>query len=222
MVNDRNKINDKNRNNKPKKAAAIILCAAILITVAYFATKKISEAVGNKMTKTGREDKTEKIIFSPVIANEDITKDREYMGYDRQFYFEDPTTGITVVADEKLTDVPEQCKDPVSCLRDYLAYAINGNGDGILSLRKDLEESPEITPQKLYDIRMTYVSYDALNENGTSVEKWCFWLEYKIKDNNGTFRNDMGSNCSRKEYVQLSKRKGATLIDSVEVWKTVK
>ena len=45
-------------------------------------------------------------------------------------------------------------------------------------------------------------------------------IEYMIRKNNGTFRNDMASDCIKKEYVRITNRDGEYEIDVLAPFKT--
>ena len=61
-------------------------------------------------------------------------------------------------------------------------------------------EKAAFTPQKLYDIDLTYLNTTQDDEVGILVQ---FRVAYKILDNNGTFRNDIGGDQIRYEYYYV-------------------
>ena len=66
--------------------------------------------------------------------------------------------------------------------------------------------------QKLYNIKITRMSEEDVSENGQNYTKYEFILEYMIHQNNGTFRTDIGSDASKKQYITLTDRTGELLI----------
>jgi hypothetical protein len=80
----------------------------------------------------------------------------------------------------------------------------------------------EFTKQKLYDIEIEFYQETSTNEDGDTVNSFDYWLYYKIRRNNGTFRNDMASDCSRKEYIRVSERDGKWKIDILKPFVTSK
>ena len=56
--------------------------------------------------------------------------------------------------------------------------------------------------------------------NGYTTESYDYWLEYMIHKNNGTFRNDMESDCIKKEYVRVTNRNGVIGIDALIPYNT--
>ena len=64
--------------------------------------------------------------------------------------------------------------------------------------------------QKLYDVNITKLAVNDVGGN-TVYE---FTLEYKILENNGTFRNDIGDG-SKKQYITVTTENGKLLISSI-------
>ena len=76
----------------------------------------------------------------------------------------------------------------------------------------------EFTKQKIYDIIITELSPEVQSSNGKSFTVYNFTVEYRIRHNNGSLRNDIGSDQSRKQYFKISDRDGSGLkIDDVFV-----
>jgi hypothetical protein len=94
----------------------------------------------------------------------------------------------------------------VIVLCDMIERIIAGDADGynkLLSTNylKNLEPEPPFTMQQVYDIRLTKVKETEMSEGYTQYE---FEVEYRIRNNNGTFRTDIGHDESRKQYFVLS------------------
>lgn len=78
----------------------------------------------------------------------------------------------------------------------------------------------EYTKQKIYDVLITYVSENTEKGITTAVYR----LQYKIRHNNGTFRNDMGSDGYREQTFVLSDASGEMKVKQIrsnDVYKTV-
>jgi hypothetical protein len=78
----------------------------------------------------------------------------------------------------------------------------------------------DFTMQQLYNIRITYITSSSETIDGFTTESYDYWLEYMIRKNNGTFRNDMGSDCIKKEYVRVTDRNGILGIDVLAPYNT--
>jgi hypothetical protein len=73
----------------------------------------------------------------------------------------------------------------------------------------------KFTKQKIYDIEVNLYDRQNIEENGKSIIVDTFIVKYKIKDNNGTFRNDVGSNATVPLAFQLYKQNDVVLINNI-------
>ncbi len=193
----------------------VILCIG-LASALFIAIPKISELLES------REEESNKYYFYPVIVDENIYADKYYLQLDRNYYFEDPSYGTTVSFDpDSLEEVPEDYKLPVSCIVRFLDFARDGECEKLKDLYSDIfykngyTSKTNFTPQKIYEAKITYYDSGTVSESLGTWSTWYFWVEYKIYKNNGTFRDDMESDCSRKELFQLTYRDGTVEIDAV-------
>ena len=78
---------------------------------------------------------------------------------------------------------------------------------------KENRRTERFTKQKLYNIDIIFLSAQE-SEDGryTTYE---FAVEYMIHKNNGTFRRDLGSDCTKKQHFVLTDRSGRLLIESI-------
>ena len=74
------------------------------------------------------------------------------------------------------------------------------------------ERQGAFTPQMIYDTR---VESAGIEKNGTATEAYNFAVEYKIFRNDGTFRDDILSDSSRRLYFRLTDEGGTLKIDSI-------
>ncbi len=167
-------------------------------------------------------------IFYEPDYDFDIMSDEEYLELDRQIYFENLETGITVViSKEKLDDVPSDQKEYVTVLCDFIDYAINGKTNEFNKLfseeyiEADGKLKIDFTMQQLYNIKISYVQTFSEVVDGITWTSCEYWLEYMIRKNNGTFRNDMESDCVRKEYIRVTQREDKIGIDVLAPYTTV-
>ncbi len=201
-------------------AASAVLGATVLITAVALILTSISNR-NNTPSQSG-----EKYSFVPVNPDENIYEDEVWLDLDRTCYFEDESSGMTISIDENLSDVPSYCRQAVETLIKFINAAIAGDADAFNGLFSENffeaggEGKTSFTPQKLYDIKFSLISYGNIEEDGAKHESFHFWIEYKIKDNNGTFRNDMGSDATRKEYAVLTTRDESVMINALVPYKT--
>jgi hypothetical protein len=83
---------------------------------------------------------------------------------------------------------------------------IAGDSDGYNRLfssnyYRNHDPEPPFTMQQLYDIKLTKVKEFETDEGYTQYD---FEVEYRIRQNNCTFRNDIGEDESKKLYFVLS------------------
>lgn len=145
----------------------------------------------------------------------DIFGDGEYMELSRELFYTEGATTVMVSED----DLGEY--DPIvgffarytdTVIRgDYKAYNtffakefIDANG----------EKGP-FTMQQLYNIRLEYLGTREAELDGVRYPAYETSLEYMIRRNNGSFRNDMGSDAARPQRFLVIERDGKLEILSV-------
>ena len=189
---------------------AVILLMSVLVTVLenWLAKKQIEQPIhGTPQT----------IIFHTPNYDEDITKDTSYMDLDRQIYYADPYTGVTV---SLKSDSYWEHGDGVELLCHMIESIIAGNHEKYNRFFSDAyfdvePETEPFTPQKLYNITITLQSREEVTEEGMTYDREIYVVEYMIRQNNGTFRTDVGSDAIRKQLIVLTDREGEMRIDTV-------
>lgn len=189
---------------------ALLALMFVLITVLenWLASKQNEQPIhGTQQT----------IIFHTPNYDEDITKDSHYMGLDRQIYYADLSTGVTISLSE--ATYAEQ-GEAVEMLCHMIESIIAGDHETYNTFFSDdylarEGEKDMFTAQKLYNITITLLSSEEITENGLTYDQYTFSLEYMICQNNGTFRTDIGSDASRKQAVVVTDRSGEMLIDVI-------
>ena len=217
-VNKESKARSNGRNRRKSIAIISILFGGALIIVLL--SLVMLGMVADKDDK--EQDSIHTYIFYEPDYDYDIMNDIKYLDLDRQIYFENPELGLTVVVDkDKLDDVPSDQKEFVSLLCDFVNYAIFGRSEDFNALFSDEYVDADgklkidFTMQQLYNIKITYVDNFSEVVDGVTQESYDYWIEYMIRKNNGTFRNDMESDCTRKEYIRITKREESIGIDAL-------
>ena len=214
----------KNKNQKGRAQGLIIIFFSVIIgiTVLCFSIMAII-----KNTHTPQNIVGNTIIFHEANYDYDIMKDENYLELDRNVRFENSQNGITVeIVDDNLNDVPSDIRDSFSVIYNFIDYAISGDHQKLNDLfsdeyiEADGETKMEFTMQQLYNIKVTYITDATAESDGYTYSSQDFWLEYMIRRNNGTFRNDMASDCIKKEYVRITNRDGEYEIDVLAPFKT--
>lgn len=203
-------------NLKRKMLLVLGIIIAVLVLMFVLVT-----ALENWLLRTQTEQPQngtpQTIIFHTPNYDEDITKDSSYMDLDRQIYYADLATGVTI----SLTpDTYREQGEGVELLCHMIESIIAGDHEEYNACFSeaylDVEgEKGEFTAQKLYNITLTLQSREEINEEGKTYTRETFVVEYMIRQNNGTFRTDVGSDAIRKQGVILTNREGEMLIDVV-------
>lgn len=201
-----------------KKLKRIILCciAAMLLFVAlYYSVPPLVRLIGEKSEErksAGYNPTRQTIIFHTPDYDENIFEDEYYMGLDRSIYYREIDTGVTIaVGPEDYDNYGEGVKfmiDFVKCIIAGDAETYNSCFEEAFFEVKEQERKETFTMQKLYNIVITKMS--------KTTDGYLFTLEYMIRNNNGTFRTDIGSDASKKQYITLSEKTGELLIEKIE------
>ncbi len=189
---------------------AVLVLMAILVTV-------LENWLAKAQTEQPEHGTPQTIIFHTPDYDEDITKDKAYMDRDRQIYYSDLSTGVTISLSEKTYG---EHGESVELLCHMIESIIAGDHETYNTFFSEeyLDREGEkdmFTAQKLYEIKITLLSREEIIEDGLKSTVETFTLEYMIYENNGTFRTDVGSDAIRKQNVVVSDREGDMLIDSI-------
>ena len=201
-----------------KRKMLLVFGILLVILIAMFV---LVTALENWLTKAQTEQPThgtpQTIIFHTPNYDEDITKDKSYMDRDRQIYYSDISTGVTISLSKETYG---EHGEGVELLCHMIESVIAGDHEKYNSFFSEeyLDREGEkdmFTAQKLYEIKITLLSSEEIVEDGLKSTVETFTLEYMIYQNNGTFRTDVGSDAIRKQNVVVSDREGDMRIDSI-------
>ncbi len=216
-----------------KKVIVCVIAAAILCAV-FYGVMAIAES-GWFVTVEYNDD-SEGFIFYPVVDYEyDIMKDAGYvrlLGEEPFISYCDKSLGLTEsLTEDEYDDRGEAVKrlvDLVLAIQagDYETYYSFFTEAYLAAEReKRIEQGlipdPPFTMQQVYSAVITKVSEEKNPQTG--VITCIYRLKYKIHENNGTLRLDMGSDSYREqELVMLNSQNDPTLkINSVSTEKTI-
>ena len=159
------------------------------------------------------------IIFFEPDYDENIFENEKYMGLDRNIYIYDIATGVTESLE---TEDYEEYNDSVKFMVDFVNSIINGDADTYNQFFSDecieggyVQLKETFTMQKLYNIKITTLSEEEIQNDTNNYTKYEFILEYMIMQNNGTFRTDIDSDASKKQYITVIELDGELLIDKI-------
>ena len=201
-----------------KRRMLLIFGILLAILVLLFALVTILENwLAKAQTEQPKQGTPQTIIFHTPNYDEDITKDKAYMDRDRQIYYSDLSTGVTISLSKATYG---EHGEGVELLCHMIESIITGDHETYNTFFSEeyLDREGEkdmFTAQKLYEIKITLLSSEEIVENGLKSTVETFTLEYMIYQTNGTFRTDVGSDAIRKQNVVVSNREGDMLIDSI-------
>ncbi len=162
-------------------------------------------------------------VFADPALSEDIEADEAYLALDRGFYYvasEGSYEFKSAITEKNATDY----NHAVQLLIRLVRAAKAGDADAYNACF-----SPEyiaasgrfaaFTQQKIYDICIRrYTLSSGFRVPAGYDEVYVYGLTYKIKDNNGSLRRDMGSDASHEQFITVVvDENNEALIYAVEV-----
>lgn len=196
-------------SNKNKKRIIKVFIITLIILAALALISVILERCANKTAEIPEYF----YDFSTPNYEENIFENEEYLSKDRYLSYTDDM-GVTV----KITD------------GDYSAY---GLGPSFFALyfyslehadyqtfeslftdnyKKTHELPKNFTMQKIYNKSIAYYNDETKDAENFITYK----VEYYIMKNDGTFRDDMGSDCTRTQYITLKYDQNGAQIDAIK------
>ncbi len=150
--------------------------------------------------KSDYMDDIKSLSFYPADYNENIYEDKEYMDKNRYLSYEKGGDTFTITNGDYAFYGPT-----IEFFAEYFDAVINGEYETYNDFFTEAyfekqSNKSRFTPQKLYDINVKYKSTTALEGDVTS---YIYYVDYKIFENNGTFRNDIESDASRTLVYEL-------------------
>ncbi len=149
------------------------------------------------------EKQAEKEIRFYPVTDENIFENLQYVSKNRTVYYCDDSSGyehIAPITDENRTEYEAE----VLFAEVYLNTVILGDETALRGMcsQSYLEKNsiPDFTQQMLYDINIHSYRTEHLDDGSRLV---IYKLMYKIMQNNGTYRKDVGSDGARPEYLVL-------------------
>jgi hypothetical protein len=212
---DQEKMNHKRRSLKRDMLIAFAVTGGVLLLLAVLVNLLEQRASSGNPSETG--DYQYKFSDEYVTDIEEFLADEDYVMKDRTFYFYNADLGTTV-------GIPEgQYQDYGACVEflcKMVEAIIAGDAKTYNTFFSELyftKEDPQadFSMQKLYDIVIGTYSEEAVTKDGKTYTEFIYTLEYKIRRNNGSLRDDMGSNGTRTQYILITNREGKLLIDGI-------
>ena len=162
----------------------------------------------------GKPDREEYTVDPSKLADTkeedfDILEYEEYLKYDRtiQYFY---TAGVQVsVNDKTLSSYDASFR----LIYELIGTLIAGDSDAYNELvHEDVGHFDSFTQQQVYDVVITKYSESTKQSETGSYSEYVYVVEYKIHENNGTYRKDIESDANRPQYFVINDSTGELLI----------
>lgn len=206
------------QNNKNVKKTLIIVLSALaaVLLVMYLLTLALPRIL-NAISVENAEEGTANFNFYEPDFDENIYEDERYLELiaDGVLKYDNGSNSIVDIAPDNVSSFGE----PVKLLYDLVYAAIEGDNERYNSFfsseyLKAHGAKGEFTMQKIYDGKITAYSSEVVQGNNGNYTKYIYMLNYRILNNNGTFRTDIGED-SKTQYIVITDREGKLLIDAI-------
>lgn len=209
--------NNDNNHNKKRKLKKIITISAIIVAavvIIYIAFILIYDMLKEPVNTIGINSGD--ISFYEADYNEDIFQKELFFKKNRDIYYLEYGSGEQL-NEENLDDFSSSAK----LFHKYFSIVTNGDYEGYRSLFtkmffENYKISERFTMQKIYDIEVNLYERKIVNENGTDIKVELYIVKYKIMENNGTFRSDIGSNMIKPLVFELCTIGDSVLINGID------
>lgn len=140
----------------------------------------------------------------------DIFEYKDYLNYNRVVMLTDKNTGVTESIDD---ETYKNHGEAVALVYEMLQAIMRGDSDAYNSMVSSCVGHYEsFTQQQLYDMRITRESQTSLNGKNGTYSEYVFTLEYKIHENNGTFKNNLLPDYARPHKIVINDSTGKLLV----------
>lgn len=183
-----------------------VFAAMILIMILCFTIPMLIERSGLD-GKQNSDTPKQYIFHDPYPEDFDIFQYDEYMKRgDRGFIY------CNNNLEEELTDETVKDKNQGVQVMYKLIDAIKRGDEKTYNslLSNKIEKKKSFTQQQVYAIFVTQI-----NTLDVEANSFYFKVEYKIRENNGSFRTDIGSDMAKTQYFTVKQIDGNYLIDSI-------
>ena len=205
-----------NKKNVKKTLIIVLSVLAAVLLVMYLLTLALPRLF-NAINGDNTEEGTANFNFYEPDFDENIYDDERYLELvaDGVLKYDNGSNSIVDITPDNVNSFGE----PIKLLYDLVYAAIEGDNEGYNSFfsteyLKAHGPKGEFTMQKIYGGMITAYSTENIQGNNGNYTKYIYMLNYRILDNNGTFRADIGED-SKTQYIVITDREGKLLIDAI-------
>ncbi len=204
----------KNEMGKNKFVSKIIIASIVLV----FALLLIL-IFGSLVSDWANKGEDEEITVDPSKLAEtkeegfDIMEYDEYLNLNRTIMFSEKNSGVSYSIDESnYTGLGAD----VELMYKVINAIIFGDSDTYNSfISNESEHIYDFTQQQIYDVEISRESEEFINNEGKVYTEYVVVVDYKIHENNGTFRRDIESDVSRPQYFVINNSTGQFQITDI-------
>lgn len=204
------------RANKVRRNKRIIIisfvCAILLIIVCATVPGLLGDGDDSEYETNPPIDPSK--LYETKEEGFDIMEYEGYLRYDRNIYINDANNGVRFSAD---ANTCRQYGEEFLITYELVQAIISGDVDTYNSMVDTNLQKEYFTQQQLYDIVMTKKSETTMQNDRGVYTEYVVMLEYKIHENNGTYKNDILPDASRPQYLVINDSSGVlTIMDIIE------
>ena len=190
---------------KTKRTIIIVFASMLAFMIICLAIPGLTQYSRQEEVKDPNENNNY-YFCEPYDDNFDILKYDEYLALDRTIMYYDGTGIGSGLVEGNLNEY----NPGVTVIYKMLNALVEGDVDTYNSLLGEgVEKKDSFTQQQIYKITITNKSKSSTNGS------YEFTVDYKIHENNGSYRTDMGSDMYRPLAVTVSNKSGKYLIESM-------
>ena len=206
--------------NKLKKRMIIALVVVVCLVPILLGISYLVDYLENKSKIV--EEQVIDYDWHEADFSENIYEDPEYLSLIEYGFISYTDGSVTLLIDK---DSAKTYGDDIEFMVKYLYSIINGNANEYNSYFSDAyykhnNKKDAFTMQKIYEVSLTKELVEAVESKNGDYTKYTFVLSYRILNNNGTFRKDIGDGYKR-QYITVTDRSGELLIDGISTEKII-
>ena len=204
---------------KKQKIALVAIILMLVITIAgivYLQNDKPDEMAFISSFVYDYDVEHPSYVFYTPDYDADIMSDEDYLKQVPYVYYTSGGMTECITAENYSEYGPL-----VEFFGEYFDSLKAGDTDTYISLHSDRffennYKPYQIAPQRLYNIRIELIASARVDDpEYGNVEKAIVETSYMIMKNDGTFRSDIGSDSSRKQYLEIVYDDNNVFIDAV-------
>ncbi len=207
---------DAEKKRTKKRARHLLLGVLILFVVLLVLNLAVQTDLLSRLFSSDFSHSNGEISFFPADFEENILEDEDYLGQKRYVLYTDGALSITLANEDDVTATG----DAAAFFYAFFDAVIRGDHETVNAMTTEAFAADHglwepFTMQRLYDIHVVKLREYSSDDHKMTIFE--FDVSYSIHRNNGTFRDDIGSNAARTQVYQLLRddNTGEVLLQSI-------